>query len=116
MNGDGGASALLDGSPASNWLIWHSWSGSNRADYIGPTSEPDSGGIALAAARARFKAGALRAFVTQTPTRVVPYTWRPRVPNPIDPHLVIGYTGRPTTIPSDAASVADPTTVTTASR
>jgi len=115
MNGGGGASALLDSS-ASNWLIWHSWSGSNRVDYTGPTSEANSGDIELAPALARSKAGALRAFVTRTPTQVVPYTWRPRVPNPTDPHLVIGYTGRPTTIPSDAAPVADPTNVTTASR
>ena len=45
MNGGGGASALLDSS-ASNWLIWHSWSGSNRVDYTAPTSEANSGDMA----------------------------------------------------------------------
>jgi hypothetical protein len=41
MNGDGGASALVDTPPSSNWLIWHHWdtTGTVRQDFAGPTTE-----------------------------------------------------------------------------
>jgi hypothetical protein len=41
MAGDGGASALVDTPPSSNWLIWHSWNsaGTARQDFAGATSE-----------------------------------------------------------------------------
>jgi len=42
---------------------------------------------------------------------VVPYTWKQRVVNPNHPHLVIGYTGRRTTISPSAQPVTGPSTM-----
>jgi len=110
MNGDGGVSALVNGPPSSNWLIWHSWSGSNRVDYAGPTSEgnvssnsPEQSASSPAAEPPK---------VAQTPTQVVPYVWQQRVVNPNNPKLVIGYTASSTTISANAPPVAGPQTIT----
>jgi Glycosyl hydrolases family 43 len=37
-NPGGGASTLTTGYPDGNYLIWDKWVGSNREDYVGPTS------------------------------------------------------------------------------
>jgi hypothetical protein len=39
MNGDGGTSALVDSSPANNWVIDATWVGNNRVDLAGQTKE-----------------------------------------------------------------------------
>jgi hypothetical protein len=111
MKGDGGASAVSDGSPSSNWLIWHTFSGSNRVEYGGSTTEIDENPSSSAMQKADARADAAPLAVTQTPTAVVPYTWKQRVVNPYHPHLVIGYTGPRTTISPSAQPVTGPSTM-----
>ena len=117
MPEDGGASALVDSTPSNNWLIFHTWSGSNRVDMAGPTGEVDENPSGLAVTtsmtpQSAAAAGAQPLQVTQTPTQVVPFTWKPRVINPNHPNLVIGYTGPPETIAANAPPVAGPQTLT----
>jgi hypothetical protein len=117
MPEDGGASALVDSAPSNNWLIFHTWSGSNRVDMAGPTGEVDENPSGLAVTtsmtpQSAAAAGAQPLQVTQTPTQVVPFTWKPRVINPNHPNLVIGYTGPPETIAANAPPVAGPQTLT----
>jgi hypothetical protein len=102
MKGSGGASMLDDASPAGNWMIWHTWSGSNRVDYGGQTSEINEN-PSSAAREATSKTRVMPIIRTPIPTAVVPYTWWPRVVIPGKAHLVIGYTG-----PRRTISMTDP--------
>ena len=87
ITGGGGASMVGDGTGSGNVMIYHTWSGSNRIDLAGTTSQVNDNSSTCI-----DDSAALPIQPASEPVVTTPYHWQPRVVVPSLQNIVIGET------------------------
>ncbi|MGH9920158.1 MAG: hypothetical protein ACRD6W_14995 [Nitrososphaerales archaeon] len=108
ISGGGGASVVDDSSPNGNYMIYHTWSGSNREDLAGATGEVNLDNSSCAEGLSAENLPPPQ-IAEQIHPVTAPYHWPPRVVIPALKDVVIGEVTPSSEYPNPPSTSTTPT-------